>query len=80
MHQYNESLTRITYDCGYYDLAHFNREFKAYIYKDGTTTRCHHSYVQKAGGKNYKRNAMGVRAVCFLKKLEKWASSSNPSV
>ena len=29
---------------------------------------------------DYERNAMGVKAVCFLKKLEKWASSSNPSV
>jgi AraC-like DNA-binding protein len=30
MHHSNETLTRIAYGCGYYDQAHFNREFKEY--------------------------------------------------
>lgn len=30
MHYSNETLTRIAYECHYYDQAHFNREFKNY--------------------------------------------------
>jgi AraC-like DNA-binding protein len=30
IHISKETLTRIAYDCGYYDQAHFNREFKEY--------------------------------------------------
>jgi AraC-like DNA-binding protein len=30
MHHSTETLTRIAYSCGYYDQAHFNREFKEY--------------------------------------------------
>ena len=30
MHHSTETLTRIAYDSGYYDQAHFNREFKEY--------------------------------------------------
>ena len=30
VHHSNESLTRIAYECNYYDQAHFNREFKNY--------------------------------------------------